>query len=145
MKCSFLISIILVALLFTSCEKDDTDNQDKITGEWVWIKSYGGMTGGEVLTPANTGIEKTITFFRNDTVVITENGTTADKTDYFLSREKSNLFHDIHNFVTINYKYQLQDTVITLSMRYIIQKLTDTLVLEDDVVDGYGHTYVKKK
>jgi hypothetical protein len=145
MKKTVLLAITAVMLTCMSCQKEkDPTNRDKIAGEWIWIKSYGGMTGGEILTPENTGIEKTMTFFKNDTVEITENGQLAEKTNYFVSKEKSQLFNDLHDFVTIDYKYPLSDTVITVSMRYIIQKLTDTLLLKDDVVDGYGHLYVRK-
>jgi hypothetical protein len=148
MKRSDFWAILMIALFFASCEKDRDDKKVyNIYGEWTWLESVGGMTGSEVLNPENTGTVRTATFYKNDTVIITENGEIAHKTDYFLSREKSNLFNDTCNFVTINYKYPISnpDTVITLSMRYMIEDLSDTLLLDEDVYDGYRHLYVRKK
>jgi hypothetical protein len=148
MRRGIFIVAMAVAMLVFSCEKDQDDKKAyDIHGEWIWLESDGGMTGSEVLNPKNTGVERTVTFYANDTVKIMENGEIAHKTDYFLSRERSHLFHDTCNFVTINYKYPISnpDTVITLSMRYMIEKLSDTLILDEDVYDGYTHFYVRKK
>ena len=79
------------------------------------------------------------------TVIISENADIVQRTDYFLSREKSLLFNDTFDFVTINYTYRISDTeTLSLPMRYMIETLTDTLVLAEDVYDGYGHQFVRK-
>jgi len=137
-------------VLINSCEKDDLTetqkNRFKIVGDWVWVKSYGGFTGHDLYTPGNTGITKEIAFFINGDVIIKENDIMVDKTDYFLSNEKSYLFNEKAEFLTINYKYRISDpdSIITLPMRYIIEDLSNSMFLAEDVYDGYGHEYMRK-
>jgi len=148
---SKLIMFLISVLLIFSCNKIDNDDikkQDEgIIGEWIWLGSYGGFSGFDVRTPENTGIEKIVTFLVDSTVVITENGDTVVTTDYFLSREKSPLFNDTFNFLTINYKYWIlnPDSIVTLPMRYRILELNDTLNIDEDVDDGYHHFYKRNK
>jgi hypothetical protein len=134
--------IILAAM---ACEKEKDQPPYEIYGEWNWLKSYGGITGRDLETPENTGISKIFTFLHNDTVIITANADTTHRTNYYLSREKSLLLQDTFDFVTINYIYRISDTeTLSLPMRYMIKTLTDTLVLDEDVYDGYGHQFVRK-
>ena len=148
LKMKKLIISFTIVLSFSviSCEKDNgiiEDNNSSIVGEWIWLKSYGGFTGGDIQTPEQNGIEKIVKFYNNDTVEIFENEVLIHKTDYFLSREESILLNDTFDFLTINYKYWIinPDSIITLPMRYIIRDLSDTLMLDEDVYDGYGHLY----
>jgi len=135
----------MILLATMACEKDKVQPAYEIYGEWNWLKSYGGFTGHNLLTPENTGVSKIFSFMQNDTVIISENADIVQRTDYFLSREKSLLFNDTFDFVTINYTYRISDTeTLSLPMRYMIETLTDTLVLAEDVYDGYGHQFVRK-
>ncbi len=127
-------------LLFFSCHRSDT--QPDLIGSWYWIRSNGGFSY-QVLTPQSTGIERIFKFYKNDTVKIYENGELVQNTDYFLSREESILYHDTFDFVTINYRYYVGDSLIILPMRYIIRELSDSLIIEEDVFDGFKHTYVR--
>jgi hypothetical protein len=138
--------IFFIILAAMACEKEKDQPVYEIFGSWNWLKSYGGMTGRDLKTPGNTGTSKNFSFLRNDTVIITENAVTLQKTNFFLSREKSILLKDSFDFVTINYTYRISDTeTLSLPMRYMIETLTDTLVLAEDVYDGYGHQFVRKR
>jgi hypothetical protein len=144
MKSRNRLLVLLILLAAIACEKDKIQPTYEIYGEWNWMKSYGGFTGHDLQTPENTGVSKIFSFLRNDTVIITENADTTLRTSYFLSREKSLLLQDSFDFVTINYAYRSSDTeVFFLPMRYMIEMLTDTLVLAEDVYDGYGHQFVR--
>jgi hypothetical protein len=139
-----LVGILLIIFSATACEKEIDEPVYEIFGSWNWLKSYGGFTGHVLKTPENTGVSQVITFLPTDTVIITANADTIHRTDYFLSREKSILLQDTFDFLTINYRYRVSDTeTILLSMRYIIETLTDTLVLAEDVYDGFGHQFVR--
>jgi len=138
----FLIMAIAV-MVSVSCSNDDDNQANGIVGEWIWIKSYGGFTGRDVQTPEQSEIRKIMKFHDNDTVEIYENEILVHKTDYFRSREESILLHDTFDFLTINYKYRITntDSIIIFPMRYMIQELADTLMIDEDVYDGYGHLY----
>ena len=136
---------LFIFLIVMACEKDKDPPVYDIHGKWNWLKSYGGITGHDLQTPENTGTSKIWTFNENDTVIITENADTLTVTDYFLSRESSMLLHDTLDFVTIKYKYRISETeYLSIPMRYMIKTLTDTLVLAEDVYDGYGHEFVRR-
>jgi len=141
LKYTGLLLIIVAAM---ACEKEKDPPDYVIYGTWNWLKSYGGITGRDLKTPENTGTSKVLTFLPADTVIVTENTVTVHRTDYFLSREISLLLNDTFDFITINYKYRISDQeTLSLPMRYMIETLTDTLVLAEDVYDGYGHQYVR--
>ena len=140
----FLKICVLLAglLLIFSCHR--TGPQPGLIGSWYWIRSQGGFSY-QVLTPQSTGIERIFRFYKNDTVEIYENEELVQNTDYFLSREKSILYHDTFDFMTINYRYYAGDSLIILPMRYIIRELSDSLVIEEDVFDGFKHTFYRIK
>jgi hypothetical protein len=146
MKIFNYTGFVLIILAAIACEKDKVEPTYEIFGEWNWLKSYGGFTGHELQTPENTGISKTFAFLHNDSVIITKNTDTIQRTGYFLSREKSLLLHDTFDFVTINYENWISNTeTLSLPMRYMIETLTDTLVLAEDVYDGYRHQFERKQ
>jgi hypothetical protein len=143
----FLLTVITITIC--SCKKDDSVNnptQAGITGTWAWSSSLGGMTGNDNPTPEKTGRKRSMIFLENKQFFLVENGDTIQKTDYFLSNEASILFHKNYDFVTVNYKFRISnpDSVITLPMRYIINSMSDTLSLTEDVFDGYSHWYLRK-
>ena len=133
----------IAVMVPVSCSNDDDNQANGIVGEWIWIKSYGGFTGRDVQTPEQSEIRKIMKFHDNDTVEIYENEILVHKTDYLRSREESILLHDTFDFLTINYKYRITntDSIIIFPKRYMIQELADTLMIDEDVYDGYGHLY----
>ena len=140
--------MLSVGLIISSCTKekfDSVQSKNGIVGEWIWLKSEGGISYS-IITPKESGIERIFIFNENDTVKEYENNKLVHNTDYFLSKEKSILYHDTLDFLTINYKFRISnpDSIVTIPIRYIIRKLTDTLLLEEDIFDGYKHTYKRK-
>jgi hypothetical protein len=145
-KIGFLV-LMLIGILISSCNKDDSVVSNSIVGEWLWTKSYGGFSGADLQTPESSGVNKKMIFLVDGSFYMVENSDTVFQTNYFTSREKSILFHDTFNFVTVNYNYRIpgSDSVLISPMRYIIQTLNDTLEVTEDVFDGYGHQYVRSK
>lgn len=146
--------LLFSGLLIISCndENESVPNPEpvktySIMGEWFWLESYGGFAGDQLETPENTGINRRLIFTKNDTVIIVENSDTINVLKYYLSREQSYIHFKEYDCLTINYKYRLSgtDSTITIPMRYLIVKLTDTLSLTEDVYDGFGHQYIRNQ
>ena len=134
--------IVLFGIVIVSCSNDNEDAiQQAILGKWNWIESYGGFTGNMHYTPENTGKEKQLIFKDNGLVYFISKTDTVYNTSYFIRKEKSKLLGDMFDFLTINYRYDLKDTIIYLPMRYIIRTISDELVIDEDVYDGFGHRY----
>ena len=134
-------------LFFLACEKEEEEESDSIIGEWLWLKSTGGYSGHEVLTPSSTGETKLMRFYMDNTVNIYVNDSLVGTSKYFLTKEESILMHEEFDFVTISTEVYVteQDTMIELSLRYIKRVYNDTLSLSADVYDGWGHLYKRKK
>jgi hypothetical protein len=140
--------IFLIMFSFFSCKKDDNNSQhpDTVVGEWTWLKSYGGFTGGDIKTPENTNIIRKVVLKSNGSFLMTDNGETVQRTTYFTSTEKSILYNDTFDFLTVNFKYKSSGTdSITLPIRFIIRSMKDSLNIEEDVFDGYKHEYLRTK
>ena len=140
-KICLTISLLIIWLL--SCNKPD--QATGLSGSWYWVKSTGGIAN-QTLTPENTGIERIMTFYTDDTVEVFENDSLVQKVDYYIRPEKSLLYQDTFQILTVNYRFRLSgsDSVIILPMRFIIREISMQLVLEEDVFDGYTHTYIRK-
>ncbi len=134
--------ILLIALSIFSCDKNDSEIENKIiTQSWAWQRSNGGLTGNSQSTPASSGENKVMTFYA-DSVEIAVNGEISTITSYFIQPEESILHNETFDILTINYTYfPGTESEISLPMRYIIRKLSDQLILEEDVFDGYVHYY----
>jgi hypothetical protein len=150
MKNALRFISIIVILTFISCKKDSEiiiPKPNTLIGEWSWIVSYGGFTGSEVQTPASTNKSRKISFKLNGSFIMIENSDTVQNTTYFTRSEESILNHNIYNFVTVNYKYQITgtDSVIILPMRYMVLGMQDSLLINEDVFDGYHHNYLRLK
>jgi len=134
--------IFLFGIVIVSCSNDNENAiQQAILGKWNWIESYGGFTGNMHYTPEKTGEERQLIFKDNGAVYLISNTDTVFNTNYLITKEKSILFGDEFDFLTINYRYDLKDTIIYLPMRYIIRTISDELVIDEDVYDGLGHRY----
>jgi len=145
MKHKFILCGIILMIMSCSKDNEELSVERKIIGKWNWLESNGGMTGNSHYTPENTGDERKMIFLKDKTVYIILNGDTIHTTNYFTSRENSILLGDEFDFLTINYKYELPDTIIYIPIRYMIREITDELKLDEDVYDGYGHRYERLK
>jgi len=62
---------------FTQCKKDDISQNTTIIGSWKWIYTYDDYID-EPKTPANTGIQETVSFYSNNTWKQTQNNVIID-------------------------------------------------------------------
>lgn len=148
-RISVLIALILSFL--TSCEllpdfDSNSSLNDKLNGRWEWVKSYGGFTGNALYTPESVGEQRYVEFQKKGVVHFWSNEKQVGSYNFIADKNKTSLLsHKKANMLTIEYQFRESgtDSVITLPMWYIIDKLTDELILSEDVYDGFGHEYVK--
>ena len=141
----FFIYLSILSLISCSKESDIQIIERKIIGTWNWTESNGGFSGVSHHTPENTGDEIHFIFNKEKIFNKIMNQQTILTPNYSISRGKSILFGNEYDFLIINYRYDLPDTIMYQKMRYIILKIDDELILEEDVFDGYTHRFEKIK
>jgi len=131
------IFIVFLGILFVlSCEDSiiqteeyDSDNK-KIIGRWNWVQSNGGFAG-VTETPESEGYTSYFIFKEDRTLEIYKNDTLKYQYIYTLSKEKT--IFSIDSLPVIMFG----DHVAWL---YSFQT-EDTLILNDNICDGFSHTY----
>lgn len=142
---------ILFLLYLSACQKEAAPKgiKENLIGEWNWLENIGGMTGQEQHSPEKDGYTLSYHFYENDSIYIVKDGNEIQqKTVFHITKEKSILFHEEHDFLTIDFKFKEQgpDSIIVLPMRYIIDDLNESeLRLTEDVYDGYGWQFMRKE
>lgn len=124
----FAFSIIFFLI---SCGKESDENQNKaLIGKWTWIQSSGGIAG-QTYTPQSTGDMITIEFFNDLTYRQYRNDILNIETKYELKNV------DGYNELFIFYENGNPGSIITLLDK-------NSLILTDNMFDGYVNTYGKK-
>jgi len=141
---SLVLSIFL--LLGGSCHKKEPSPADNLVGEWKWIRSIGGITGKQVLTPA-PGKETIYRFTRDGQWSTCTNGVCSNPTPFTLQQEQSVLTGNEQLVLTLRQRVQLAppDTgTHILPSRFLVREISDTLHLTQDGPDGFGEYYSRK-
>jgi hypothetical protein len=134
MKTTILLSFI--ALLFVGCGKIDTPTEasKEIFGKWRFVSSGGGFSGS--------------------------GNTNMDATDVYEYRENGSFFHYKGNQLIdqCNFSFQLGKSIFDQEEHLMIHYANgsapigitqsfdisnDTLILNEEVYDGFGYTFVK--
>ncbi len=151
---NFILFLYLGLTLF-SCSKDkdkefnpeqEQDTVYSIVGEWEWYSSF--FYGCEH-TPENDGIDFSLCFGRNDTVIIVENSDTVFKAEYLIEKETDDYGKeiDVLHFIS-DTVFSTNPTIFIIGPqfdRYIIRHLTDTLELKEYYFTDGGHLFKRKK
>jgi hypothetical protein len=130
LKYNRLFFIALIIFIFTSCDKS-SDSDSGILGKWDWKISSGGLAG-VTLTPESTGntiiLELTpdsiYKEYRNDSLII------------------DSPFHVSSEIVNNARKYMIVIEDLEMSQHYELLG-NDTLVLTDNVADGFTSKYAR--
>ncbi|RYD92242.1 MAG: hypothetical protein EOP54_21160 [Sphingobacteriales bacterium] len=136
---SLLIALLIVGA--ASCKKENVNNSktpadpEKMYGKWTWVSSMGGFAG-KTTTPQSAGYQAGIEFKRDKTVSFYRNDTLTNTAEFNLAKGKSIFSAD--SAYIIKYKPDAMDQAI-------IKTKTDTLILADNVYDGFTITYVRDK
>ena len=137
---TFVATFILV-LITLSCDDDDPVSvKDKLVGEWFWVQSTGGWTGGTI-TPDSVGYSIILSFEEDGTYRKFQNDTLVFICSYTIERKEYNT--ELRDFLIIEdpdqmppYCYQV-DQVIEF-------ETANTLKLIENCFDCYVHTYLKQ-
>lgn len=129
-----IIIAIFAFLAIFSCRNDDSLDIEPLVGDWNWVSTTGGFSGATNDTPSSTGNTIVLSFKEDKSYTITTNGKITNQGTFTLYENVSNLTHYNSTYIGFsNYHDQ------------IIQKNEDgTLILNDDVSDGFTYTYQKK-
>lgn len=150
MKLFIQIWVGVALLANSSCQQQSPEPQPtstEIFGEWHWTSDKGGFTGRQVYTPASTGDQRTYRFQRDSSFIECINNRCTEPTKFTLRREPSRLFGNQQLILTLRRKLALAppDTGFVLSLdRYVVQEISDSLRLVQEVRDGYVERYVRK-
>ena len=128
-----LIFAIFAFLAVFSCRSEDDTDVSPVVGEWEWISSIGGV-GNTTETPASSGKTIIMKLDSDKKYTITTNGTVTNEGTFSLYKNVSNLEH--YERVYINFS--------NAPDQMIVNNEEKTLILSDDVNNGYTYTYKKK-
>ncbi|MBW7839603.1 MAG: hypothetical protein H3C36_08200 [Chitinophagaceae bacterium] len=130
-----ILFLVLVTLVLTSCEKDQVGTAHQtLIGKWEWTRSVGGFAG-QILTPANTGVNRSMEISRNK-IKYFANDTLVSETGYELKMMYSNMVGRDEKVL-----------MLVLKNGYVNQRVKvskDRLLLSDECYDCYETEYVKK-
>ena len=127
----------LPILLLTSCGKIKTPNQEakKIFGKWRFLSSSGGFGGG-----GNPSYDS------NDTYEYKENGS-------FFHRKDGQLINQMNFSLQLGESIYSQDEQLLINygggmftqyLSHSYQVNNDTLILNEEVYDGFQYIFVKQ-
>lgn len=122
---------LLFPLILLSCEKDDSLSNDLI-GQWEWLSSTGGIAG-VTLTPESTGNSVMIEFTASGKYREYTNGALTITCRYLIVRQFS-----IYSGSSV--KLIVYDNSM-IRQSYSVDG--DTLILSDEVYDGFISRYEK--
>ena len=138
-----LIILISFLLLIASCNKEQDNHIETIDGRWFWIKSIGGLIGCEI-TPKTCGHTREMVFGKNNKVTLIQDHKKTDILDYSIKEDSSYLYNEKKTILCIYYSYAYPDTTIILPMKYILTLKGNTMELDEDADDGFGHIFIRE-
>lgn len=116
------IIIPLIILPFFSCKKTDTTSNvapKEVVGKWKWIYTYLNATNPPVnpITPQNTGINETITYYADRTWSKIQNNNLIDSGSYSIGHGNRRTYP---GSVTIydSIQYYLNNVAVTGKVDY---------------------------
>lgn len=127
---------IVLSFSFSCCslgsDANKTQNVTAILGTWNWLKSSGGITGKELVTPESTGVDKKLVFNANKKVTVFTNDLETGSYTYKITMGNSIFDNKEHYLLTFN------------EMSYVIEHIDNRhLSIKDNFTDGYVLTYEK--
>lgn len=135
-------STTLLLLLFlsclVSCKQDiSVPNTDfeKVFGTWNYVRAFGGEAGQEIIIEKYTGYKQTVRFERDGISYWYYDGYLRSKRKFKFKIERSNMSGKISNKILI--KGYIAQTIFFSFTK-------DTLLLSEEMDDGYISTYIRK-
>jgi ADP-glucose pyrophosphorylase len=132
-----IIMTAIFSLLALNCHSNPTNTNSSsttsLTGQWRWISTSGGISGG-VIKPSNNNKQTLLITsdslyneYRNDTLTFSD--------QFTIIKAKTIYSIDSLNVIDFHTSKRFNLSVLRLAV--------DTLVLGDNVFDGYIYEYSK--
>jgi len=144
MKKSILYSLILMVILFFSCNNNAQNNMsnDDIIGEWNWVSTNGGFAFNVHETPSTTEEIIVLKISKNYSYLILENDTIVSEGTYSLVLKKSIYDGNMKSYLTLSDNYSNQNVIIG----GLINNVSKTeLNIVDNMHDGIGSWFKRIK
>lgn len=109
---------------------------ERLTGEWVFIKAVGGLTGKHIILPPADS-RTTLIFSNRTKFKINVNGNTTVQGNYKLIKVNSIFTAKEDN--TINFVSSSREDIKLISIQ------NDSLWLTENHVEPYGSLYIRMK
>ncbi len=134
------VTIVLIAFVFLSstCKKAmqvPNPALKKIFGKWQWIESSGGFAG-KITTPSKAGYFERIEFSNEGIYQKFKNDSLIDRKPFSFSQKTSIQTGKPAWVLSLN------EGSISMTVSFSGQ---DTLMLNEQVHDGFSHTYARMK
>lgn len=136
----FLLLLVLVALIATSCTDSATSGQ--IIGTWRWVSSSGGIAGG-TWTPESIGHSGRITFSRGGTFTKYEDDRLILSGTY--TRGEHSVRIHVNYFWRVGHVNDSGGWEITYVYSFEDFEGNYALQMRMDVVDGSSYTYYREQ
>lgn len=128
----FLLSLIAVTVFVACGTREDELSNEQFVGTWNLAATTGGIRNIND-TPANTGIQRTITFTDTYVYTVKENGASVSEGTYKILKEVTPTEHKEILFIDFsNYPDVFVDGIDA-----------SNLYLNDHTADGYAYHYKK--
>jgi hypothetical protein len=128
----FLILILVFG--FFSCAKTTVAAKDELEGTWNWVQSTGGIAG---MTIKASELDKRQMIFKpNNGFEYYQNGKLIVKTTFVIENRQS-----IYSQEKVPQIVFPKDDFMRMSYKFV----DGNLDFGDEVYDGFGHTYTRKK
>ncbi len=130
-----ILFLLVLTLPAASCKKKDNtgSSANYWSGNWSWVMSRGGIAG-LTETPASTGRHLNYNFIDDKKLVITDNSNVTNTT-YRVDKKTSANSGALSDILTID----------NVSIESVLTHYSDTMVISEDVVDGFSYFFVKVK
>ena len=142
-----VITSLIAAFIFLSatCNKamQVTDpNLKKIFGKWQWVESSGGFAG-KIVTPQKAGYSLRLQFSTDGIYLKYKNDSLVDRKKFSLSRQKS--IHNNNEAWVVSFTDDtpvFNESPLPMSVSF---EGSDTLILNEEVYDGFQYKYLRIK
>ena len=130
---TWLMWVVVTAVLsvYPGCKKTGVSPFSMLYHRWEWVQSSGGIAG-VVQTPQSEGYTRAIAFTEEGVFTVYQDNAAIISSTYTIIRAESILDNQEYDMIVFE-NALLESAIIQLS--------GDTLILREEVFDGFTHTY----
>ncbi|MCC8408011.1 hypothetical protein LJ707_03660 [Mucilaginibacter sp. UR6-1] len=135
------IFAVLIAVSLFACKATQISNNEQsvdpenLTGQWDWKRTTGGFAG--INTTPETARYILHIEFKNNELLFYKNNVVTQQYHYTITKNKT--IYSTEPLYIIN-----PDTTVNAIPLVITKMVKDTIILADNVNDGFSSTYVKR-